>query len=300
MLSPTTIVLSVIAVVAVCILIAAYVARPKKKSIEDRWNQINNDEDVSFPLRPKPKYSTAIVDRYGHLNWGTYGKEWPDGSNFELTQKRLIDLESDHMVAILRTQSQIGQIYREGIIECLVFRGDHLMLADPSVIKQIDQNWLKTNVAMQITKLKKEESSVPVRDKKRHILWVPYTDEENNPPIYTRGSVEPLYDHFIAKRWENVMWPTRGKDRNLPLHDVKLIECDSHHLRAILDLPKLQNHELDPNIKKACLELLAFRGELERHEQDFVDLFQENLKLKVRFSSAVSTSPHRRAYRHEQ
>lgn len=68
---------------------------------------------------PTPKPMSDPHD----LTWGTYG---PPGAKHALKYVRLGDCSTDHLVAILRTQDQITDEYRNGIKYILRKRGNDI------------------------------------------------------------------------------------------------------------------------------------------------------------------------------
>jgi len=80
--------------------------------------------NCAFPLKDLPAH-IVNNETYKHIEetkftakWGTYGKSGKE----PLVYKRLIDLESDHLQSIARTQA-ISSEYRNIIIEILQDRG---------------------------------------------------------------------------------------------------------------------------------------------------------------------------------
>jgi hypothetical protein len=60
------------------------------------------------------------ITRRSALHWGTRGKD----NKQPLTYKPIKDLDSDHIEAILRTQTQISEFYKEVFKEELKYRFD--------------------------------------------------------------------------------------------------------------------------------------------------------------------------------
>jgi len=80
----------------------------------------------AFPFlaffKGKKKYATEAQE---NLVWGTYG---PNACHYpNLRWKRLVDCETDHLVAILNTQHQINTEYREAIDAIMKDRCDFLV-----------------------------------------------------------------------------------------------------------------------------------------------------------------------------
>ena len=75
--------------------------------------------------------------------WGTYGKN----SDQPLTWKRLVDCETDHLQAILRTQGGLSMTYMEIIHSILKDRGETPEVYDRRAAEefstQFNRNWIK-------------------------------------------------------------------------------------------------------------------------------------------------------------
>ncbi len=59
------------------------------------------------------------------------------------------------------------------------------------------------------------------------------------------------------KRWSYLKWGTYGKNCDEPLHFMRLVDCETSHLQAILVTCKY----ISEDMRKIIRELLAERGE---------------------------------------
>lgn len=90
----------------------------------DKYGKISAEEAKNIKIVPKEEQIDRSSEDFGKYKlWGTYGI---DGKG-PRKHKCIVDLDTDHLLAILETQGHIGEEYRKIIRGVLENRGERFM-----------------------------------------------------------------------------------------------------------------------------------------------------------------------------